>query len=111
MRLLRAIVLLVLAIFSVHFLVAYVRALYPMYQMMDDPGFIFLRDPYVGYYPAAHSADGHAHWSLIEVADGHGEGTGVIHSFPSWPLALVAAGVLVYLPIAIFRRPNRSKEM
>ena len=110
MRLLRAIVLIPLSVLSVWFLIDYARELYPMYQMMDYPGFVFLREPYVGYYPAAHSPDGHGHWSLMETLDGNGEGRAVIHCFPCWPLALAAVGILVYSPFAVFRRrPNEPR--
>ena len=111
MRVLRIIILLPLAALSVFFLIGYARALYPMYQMIDDPGLVFLQEPYVGYYPSTHSHDGRAHWELFTIADGHGEGTAVVHCFPDWPLALAAMGVLAYSPFAILRRrPNPMLE-
>src|ERR1700677_254527 len=111
MRVLRIIILLPLAALSVFFLIGYARALYPMYQMIDDPGLVFLQEPYVGYYPSTHSHDERAHWELFKIAGGHGEGTSVVHCFPDWTLALAAMGVLAYSPFAILRRrPNPMLE-
>jgi hypothetical protein len=99
MRVLRAIILIPLATLSFRFLVDYGREVYPLWGMVGSWTF-FLTQPYVGTYQ--YSGEAHRYLSLLLVADGPGEGTRILYYFPSWPLALAAAGVLVYAFLAVF---------
>ena len=93
MRVLRSIILIPLAALSFRFLVDYGREVYPLWGMVGSWTFL-LTQPYVG--TEQYSGEAHRYLSLLLVADGRGEGTHIVYYFPSWPLALAAAGVLMY---------------
>jgi len=88
------------------FLVDYGREVYPLWRMVA-PWTFFLSQPYVG--TEQYFGEDHAQLSLLLVADGHGEGTRVVYYFPSWPLALAAAGVLVYAFLTVFGQNEKSE--
>jgi hypothetical protein len=98
MRVLRTIILLALTALSFRFLVAFGREVYPLWRIVGSWTF-FLNQPYVG--TEQYSGEVNRNLSLLLVADG-AEGSHIVYYFPSWPLALAAAVVLLYAFLTVF---------
>jgi len=109
MRTFRTIVFVALVVPSVVFLFGYARIVCWMWQASDYHSIGLLAEPHLCIFRAEeHGA--RSGWEAFMLTDAP-EGTRSIFYSPSWPFALAAAGVLVYSPIAIFRRrPNKSLQ-
>ena len=111
LRTIRAIFPLGLAGLSILFLIGYGRAIYPIWDgrsgdhHLSDLG--LLTEPHVVVYRAyCHRCGERDGWSLFWVFDAP-EGTRPVLYFPSWPLAIVAFGALIYAGFAIYDQSGR----
>ena len=99
MRFLRTTLLTVVSVFSLLYLIGFSRAVWPLRDSWEDDGFrIFAYPEITAYTPfdLQRHAWGARSWSLFQVADFPTGEARVVFSFPSWPGALPAAGVLIY---------------
>ncbi len=99
MRFLNAIIVALLSALSLYYLVGFTRSVWPLRDSWEDDRFrIFAYPEVTAYTPfdVEHHAWGARRWMLFKVGDFPTGEARVVFSFPSWYLALSAAGVLIY---------------
>jgi hypothetical protein len=108
MRPLRTIVLIAVAFASLAVLVRYARDEFFLWNVCDDTAIDLIAVPHVCIYRAYTHEHGECDgWTLFLLTDSP-EGTRPIAYFPTWPLVVAAAVLLIYAFFGIVRRPSSS---
>ena len=107
MRFLHTTLLAVVSVFSLLYLIGFVRTVWPLRGSWEDEGFRIFAYPEVSavmLWDGEHHAWGARHWMLFKVADFPTGEARVVSSFPSWYLSLPAVGILIYATFYICYR-------
>src|SRR5258708_5340029 len=108
MRTLRTILIAVLALCCIVFLFPFVHTHYFLSHARDARGIHFLAEPHICVYrPFTHAHGERDGWTFFLLADSP-EGTRPVFYFPTWPLAVVSAGVLIHAAFSIFESSDKS---
>ena len=103
MKVLRTIFIAVLAVLCGGFLLRFAQYEYSYYRASDSPGIYLLTDPHICVYRAFAHAHGESDgWTFFLSGDAP-EGTVPVFYFPTWPFAVMSAGVLIYAAFSTFR--------
>jgi len=98
MKTLRVVLIISIVILNAYFLYGYTQAVYGLYE--PPLGSISLGAPQICVY-RPWSSDAHGGVSLF-LANDPPEGTRSVFRFPTWPLALVSSGSLIYAAFMLF---------